>query len=208
MNQMQFNYVIIGIESQGVKEFVNLLIDLLYFNGVKVSGAVLSSRTSELGLGLEIGFVRTGEGIVSPIINEKNADAIFVLDGNLLSVGTKYVKSDHGIVLTTSYFHNISKSTGIVFHDVLRKTPENAPNIYVIEIVDLMNNLNLLDTDEFKKWTVFFCLISMAVKLGIIPIKLDSYLASLQSILNDEDLIRLNKKVLSEIHKYVWKVEG
>ncbi len=205
---MQFNYVIIGIESQGVKEFVNLLIDLLYFNGVKVSGAVLSSRTSELGLGLEIGFVRTGEGIVSPIINEKNADAIFVLDGNLLSVGTKYVKSDHGIVLTTSYFHNISKSTGIVFHDVLRKTPENAPNIYVIEIVDLMNNLNLLDTDEFKKWTVFFCLISMAVKLGIIPIKLDSYLASLQSILNDEDLIRLNKKVLSEIHKYVWKVEG
>jgi len=206
---MQYNYVFAGLEGQGVKEFVSLFLDLLYFEGIKASGLILSSRKSSLGAGLEIGFIRTGEGVLSPVISEGYADVIYLFDINLVDIGIKYVKPNHGVIISTAIAHNIGKlDGGCDLTKIFKKAITITPNIFIIETVDLLYELGLQDTDEFKKWTVIFCLMNFAIKLGIIPIRVESYLASLQSILSNESLIRLNKKVLSEIHKHVQRIEG
>jgi len=206
---MQYNYVFAGLEGQGVKEFVSLFLDLLYFEGIKASGLILSSRKSSLGAGLEIGFIRTGEGVLSPVISEGYADVIYLFDINLVEIGIKYVKPNHGVIISTAIAHNIGKlDRGHDLTKIFKKAITITPNIFIIETMDLLYELGLQDTDEFKKWTVIFCLMNFAIKLGIIPIRVESYLASLQSILSNESLIRLNKKVLSEIHKHVQRIEG
>lgn len=209
---MQYNYVLSGLEGQGVKEFVSLFIELLYFEGIKANGLVLSSRKSKLGIGLEVGFIRTGEGVLSPIIGEGYADAVYLFDINLIEIGLKYIKPNHGIIISAAISHNIGSVSKLEqinnLTKILKKAINIEPNVFIIEIMDLLYELGLQTSDEFKKWTTIFCLMGFAIKLGVIPIKFESYLASLQSILSDEKLIRLNKKVLSEVHKYVKKFEG
>lgn len=204
---MQMNYLIAGIEGQGGQKLTKLLTDILFFDGFKVHSLNTLSNANRMGIGIQLGFIRTGEGVFTPFFDEKSSDVIYLLDLSLSELAIRYIKRRYGVILATSTIHNVLRGRESYNKmQLIDKLIRVTKSIYICDVLRLLNEHSLDDSDEFKNWALVFCLLSMGLRLGIIPLKIESYMTSIQSILNNEKLVRLNKRILMHVNNYFKRV--
>jgi len=202
---MQMNIMLIGIKEQGIEEAFDFLVHILGFEGIKIN-AIKVSYDDEAVLPTEIIFIRLGEGIFSPKISLGEADIVFVFDPAYLAMAKKFVKPEVGFVIVGNVTH-CNDARNFKFAENVNELRAITNNIFIYDEVRVLEEYGRGLPNESERLLIAVSVLGTFFKLGIVPIRKDSYMTGIKAILRDEKLISLARKIMSEADKYIESVD-